>query len=199
MNRRNFIKSGVIGAVGAPMIVSAISSPPILLSDKAEHIYIRGEFYEIMPIAWLKPYGIRASHYCMTFVDKNGYFAHEHESKACGSGYSDILNKEAIVRGGGNFTVFIVKTYRLQCLPIIHSDNPSYVNPVIGKVRGGVRLDGSAWSVEKIVDEIKDTMEYVCSVSYARVDKTPDCDPQFVPFARGLSKYHYNLYLKQMN
>jgi hypothetical protein len=62
-------------------------------------------------------------------------------------------------------------------------------------------LDGKEWSVEKIVGEIKEKMEYVSMVAYAKLqaDKSEGWSEQYIPIVRGLSKYRYNLYLKQLN
>ena len=180
MNRRKFIKSAVIASVATSTIVSALT--PI---EKPERIHTHGEFYEIIPINWLKPYGIRVAPYSACCVDNNGRFAHE-------KGYQDEYWRSE---------PFIVQSFRLHCLPKLYSTDPSWTGPIIGKVRSGVNLGARSYTVEGIAQEIKSKMEYVSLVAYFLFPGAPSeaWPPCFIPIVRGLSKYRYNLYLKQLN
>lgn len=184
MKRRNFIKSIAVATFTFPTIVNSLNIPENIKSIRINS----DDWREIIPIEQLKEYGVRASHYSATCVDKNGRFGFER-------GYSDLWVRDS--------EPFIIKTFKLQCLPKIYFTDSKAVLCVIGKVNSGVKLDGKEYSVEKIVNEIKTKMEYVAAVWYCRVPclcGQQSCkEKTWIPVVRGLSKYRYNLYLKQLN
>jgi len=184
MNRRHFIKTAVAAAIALPTIsASAEIVNSLILTPKPETVRVDGECIHILTIKELRQHGIRSAIYSANCVDRYGKFAHE-------QGYYDL--------GLGDTEPFVRKTIRLQCLPKIYSDDTARVMTLIGKIRAG----GQEYSLTNIIEEIKKIMEYVCLVAYA---KTPcicghaSCKPYYIPIVGGLSKYRYQLYLKQMN
>ena len=177
MNRRNFLKSATI----TPFVLTPLICVSMTTDQKPERVWTTGEHIEIIPLHWLKPLGVKCGVYTANAVDKNGKFA-------CDDGF---------IYSGSE--PFIVQSFRLRCLPKIFDKRA--INIIIGKIHSGVKLDGKEWSVEKIVGEIKEKMEYVSMVAYAKLqaDKSEGWSEQYIPIVRGLSKYRYNLYLKQLN
>jgi hypothetical protein len=178
MNRRNFIKSAAVASVAFPTIVSAIK--PI---EKPERVWTEGDMIEIVPLDWLRICGIRAEYYSANCVDKNGRFAHER-------GFQDLWLRDS--------EPFVVQSFRLQCMKKIYSKNPDDAKSVVKKIR----LPSSEFYVQTIIDEIKEKMEYVSMVAYALCPclcGRSSCPKYFIPIVSGLSKYRYNLYLKQLN
>lgn len=172
MNRRSFIKSCVITGIAIPTIGFSF--------ENHEHkTYPINDFVEILSLNQLKEHGIRCAPYCASCVDNNGMFPHE-------GGYNSTISEP-----------FIKKAFVLNSLPRIHSDVKA-VKLTLGKMRSGVKLDGKEWSVEKVITEIKEKMEYVCYVCYGKVPCSCG-DFLYVPFVGGLNKQRYQLYLEQMN
>jgi len=184
MNRRHFLRSCAMATVSIPCIgiLAKQPSPPNLQSD---HAHIVGEAVEILSLDEIKPYGIRCAVYCASCVDKNGRFFGDH-------GYDNDHSEP-----------FIRRTFKLHSLPTVYDERKSFVMSVLDKMRSGNRFDGKEYSVEKVIDEIREKMEYVCLIWYCKVPcicGQRSCHSKYwIPAVGGLSKHRYNLYLDQMN
>jgi hypothetical protein len=143
------------------------------------------DYINILTVDELREHGIRSAIYPASCVDKEGLFAHE-------EGYCS-----------DRFEPFVRRIFVLRCLPKIWSSNPRDVKPTIGKIHSGVKLDGKEFSVEKIVEEIKEHMEYVCLVRYALAPclcgSSRCTSKHFSPIVGGLTKKRYRQYLKELN
>ena len=175
MNRRNFLKTATI----APFILTPLIGGSMTTDQKPERVWVEGEFVEIIPLSWLKYNGIRHGIHTASVVDKNGKFPFD-------DGFVYECSEP-----------FIVQSFRLRCMNKIYSGDVEEVKKTAKKIR----LPSSEFYVTEIINEIKEKMEYVSMVAYAKLqaDKSEGWSEQYIPIVRGLSKYRYNLYLKQLN
>lgn len=197
MNRRNFLKSAAVAAIGFPTIAMALK--PI---KEPERVRIVGNYVEILSVDELRSYGIRSSTYSATCVDKNGYFCHEKE-------YSGGEWKD---RPFNRFEPFIRKTFVVRSLPqwwigrYWHNEEEStmrHIKAMVDEFRNDAVWvkNNEVYCIADCIDEIKEKMEYVCFFAYCKVDPVPEeaWPGKWLPVVGGLSKHRYNLYLKQMN
>jgi hypothetical protein len=188
MNRRKFLKSCVIASFVAPTVTMSLIPKPELEVINGGHNYI-----DIFTVDELKSYGIRSATYCASVVDKNGVFAHE-------PGFLD-WDWTKPNPGPKINEPFIRKTFVLKSLPKIYEENKKCVDVVLGKMRSGLVGPGS-WMEQKVIDEIKEHMEYVCLVVYAQAPclcGRDTCPKHWIPIVGGMSKKRYERHLRELN
>lgn len=123
------------------------------------------ETIEILSLNELKNNGIRSAIYSASCVDKNGKFPLD-------VGF-DYKHNEPFVR----------QTYGLECLPIL------------APISGGLlcNIDCISLSKNRLINEIKEKMEYVCLVWYVNNGKS------WIPVVGGLTKHKYQFMVDNMN
>jgi hypothetical protein len=176
MNRRHFIKTILTTSAVLPSL-------PLISVKKSEwnerdSYRVLEHSYELLTPDDLSKNKIRNDYHPASVVDKNGVFGHEH-------GCCEPNEP------------FIAKAFRIKCLPKIYSTDKKDLLPIIGKIKSGNNWTG-CYTIDNVISEVKEDMELVCFVGYVQTENEYN-ERFYIPIMRGLSKYRYNLYLKQMN
>jgi hypothetical protein len=149
-----------------------------------ETIYPVENFIPVLTEDELIDRGIRSSRCFASSVDKNGIFAHEPEY--------DHEHSEPFIR----------KTYILKSIPNrLWKNTWKEKNHILEIIRLTVNLRKNEYLISKVIDEVKEHMEYVCMIAYAYFEEVPSeaWAEKIVPVVMGLPKCKYNKLVENLN
>ena len=182
MNRKQFLKTCITGCVLSPMVIMSNNTKPNPEPNLKSIHPILECTYKILHRFDYEMYNIKYNEYCSTCVDYRGRFYGE-------DGYDNSRSEP-----------FVVKGYRISCLPKIYSTKKSDIDAVLGKINSGVILQygNGGYTKQNIINEIKEKMAYVCFAGYALTKNEYD-EEFFIPMVRGLYIKRYNQFIEGMS